>query len=233
MSFLRDSFNHYSILSVHAEEPAVKRTVKGVLLTHRWSIPVALICSLIVTNFGASAYADDQRSPDQVVDSVAKQLLSELSAHRDQYRNDPVKLHALIDKYLLPNFDTDYAAKLVLATHWRAATNDQRAKFIKAFYHSLVSTYGNAIVDFTGQSLQVFPYKGLASDTTATVRSEVRRDNGQTVPVNYSLHKTAAGWKAWDVTIEGVSYVHSFRTDFGDEIKKNGLDELIARLEKQ
>jgi phospholipid transport system substrate-binding protein len=64
-----------------------------------------------------------------------------------------------------------------------------------------------------------------------TVRTEVKRDNGSTVPVNYSMHKTPDGWKAWDVVIDGISYVKSFRDDFGSEIDQKGLDEVIARME--
>jgi len=51
--------------------------------------------------------------------------------------------------------------------------------------------------------------------------------------VNFSLHKTDAGWKAWDIVIEGISYVKSFRTDFGAEIQQKGLDEVISRLESE
>jgi phospholipid transport system substrate-binding protein len=65
------------------------------------------------------------------------------------------------------------------------------------------------------------------------VRTEVKRENGQKIPVNYSLHKIASGWKAWDVTIEGISYVKSFREDFGAEIDQKGLDAVIQRLENQ
>ena len=65
----------------------------------------------------------------------------------------------------------------------------------------------------------------------ATVRTEVKRESGEKVPVNFSLRKTDGVWKAWDVVIEGISYVKSFRTDFASEIQQKGLDEVIARLE--
>jgi phospholipid transport system substrate-binding protein len=77
------------------------------------------------------------------------------------------------------------------------------------------------------------PYKGEPGDTQATVRTEVKKDTGEKVPVNFSLHKTPDGWKAWDVVIEGISYVKSFRTDFGAEIEQKGLDEVISRLEAE
>ena len=89
------------------------------------------------------------------------------------------------------------------------------------------------LVEFTPDRLNILPYQGKPEDETATVRSTVRRDNGSMVQVNYSLHKTPQGWKAYDVQIEGVSYVKSFRTDFGSEIQQKGLEAVIQRLEAQ
>ncbi len=133
---------------------------------------------------------------------------------------------------LLPHFDTQYAARLVLGTHWRTATPAQRERFIKGFYGSMLRNYGSALVDFTGERLKVFPAQISPDGQRATVRTEVKRSNGERVPVNYSLRITDTGWKAWDVMIEGISYVKSFRDDFGAESDQKGLDAVIERLEK-
>jgi phospholipid transport system substrate-binding protein len=169
--------------------------------------------------------------PQQVIEQVSREMLAELDANRALYASDRRQLRALVDKYLLPNFDSDYAARLVLGQHWRTATADQRKRFIHAFYGALMADYGDAIVQFTADRLQFLPFKGDPSADTATVRSEVKRDTGQMVPVNYSMRRTPQGWKAWDVTIEGISYVRNFRTDFGAEIEQTGLEALIQRLE--
>ena len=79
----------------------------------------------------------------------------------------------------------------------------------------------------------MLPAKVEPAATSATVRTEVKRSNGDRIPVNYSLRKGDAGWKAWDVTIEGISYVKSFREDFGSEIDQKGIDAVIRRLETQ
>jgi phospholipid transport system substrate-binding protein len=121
----------------------------------------------------------------------------------------------------------------VLGKHWRTATAAQRKRFIEAFYGTLMSDYGDAILEFTADRLRILPFRGDPAADTATVRTEVKRDDGTPVPVNYSLRRTAQGWKAWDVTIEGISYVKNFRTDFGAEVDQKGLDELIQRLETQ
>ena len=134
---------------------------------------------------------------------------------------------------LLPHFDSEYAARLVLGQTWRTATPEQRKRFVDAFYHSLLHNYGNALLEFTADRFVILPYRGDPGETTATVRTEVKKSTGEKVPVNFSLRKTDEGWKAWDVVIEGISYVKSFRTDFGAEIQQKGLDEVIARLEKE
>jgi phospholipid transport system substrate-binding protein len=172
-------------------------------------------------------------SPQELVENSAKRMLQELDAHRAMYKSDPTKLDALVGNVLLPNFDTEYSARLVLGQTWRTATPEQRQRFVAAFYHSLLRNYGAALVDFTGDRFTVLPYKGDPNDTTATVRTEVKRSSGERVPVNFSLHKTPEGWKAWDVVIEGISYVKSFRTDFSSEIQQRGLDEVITRLETE
>jgi phospholipid transport system substrate-binding protein len=138
-----------------------------------------------------------------------------------------------VGNVLLPNFDTEYSARLVLGQSWRTATPEQRKRFVDAIYHSLLRNYGAALIDFTGDRFIVLPYKGDPGDTTATVRTEVKRSSGDKVPVNFSLRKTPEGWKAWDVVIEGISYVKSFRTDFASEIQQKGLDDVITRLEKE
>jgi len=181
----------------------------------------------------AAAAEVDASGPSQLIESAANAMLKELDARRAEYRKDPSKVYALVDRILLPHFDVDYAARLVLARHWRTATPAQRQRFVDAFYKSLLNNYGDALVEFTGDRIRVLPSKVDPAATTAAVRTEVKRSNGEKIPVNYSLRKGEAGWKAWDVTIEGISYVKSFREDFGAEIDQKGIDAVIQRLETQ
>jgi phospholipid transport system substrate-binding protein len=203
---------------------------------------IKIITALLVAMLAGGAQAADAPSPapnannltpQELVENSAKRMLAELDANRAMYKGNPTKLDALVGNVLLPNFDTEYAARLVLGQSWRTATPEQRKRFVDAFYHSLLRNYGAALVDFTGDRFIILPYKGDPNDTTATVRTEVKRSSGDKVPVNFSLHKTPEGWKAWDVVIEGISYVKSFRTDFASEIQQKGLDDVITRLEKE
>jgi phospholipid transport system substrate-binding protein len=179
----------------------------------------------------AGAPAVNTQDPTQLVQDVASNILKELDANRDMYRKDPSKVRALADKYLLPYFDTQYAAQLVLGKYWRTATADQRTRFVNAFKDSMLQNYGNALVGFTANRLKVQPGRVDPGSDLATVSTTINKDDGTTVPVLYVLHKTPDGWKAWDVKIEGISYVKSFRDDFAAQIAQKGLDAVITRLE--
>ena len=204
--------------------------MKRHLMNSIWVASFMLVSGM----FNTGAWAGDAvPAPDKVVENVARQVLSDLDKNRETYRKDSVQLRQMIDKYFLTNFDTEYAAQLVLAKNWRTASAEQRKQFIDAFYQSLLQNYGNSLLDFTADRLKILPYQGKSADTTATVRSEIRRDNGSKVPVNYTMRLTSSGWKAYDITIEGISYVKSFRTDFGTEIDHKGLDAVIKRLQSQ
>jgi len=193
-----------------------------------------MAATLVVVGMSRLAAADvPNLGPQELVEKSAKKMLVELDANRAVYRKDPAKLENLVSTVLLPNFDTDYAARLGLGQHWRGASEEQRKRFVEAFYHSLLRNYGSALIDFTADRMTVLPFRGDANGAQATVRTEVKRENGTKVPVNYTLRKTESGWKAWDVTIEGISYVKSFKTDLGSEVQQKGLDEVIQRLEAE
>ena len=173
----------------------------------------------------------DTSGPSQLIESSANILLTDIDKNRATYRKDPTGLYKVVGETLLPNFDTAYAAQLVLGPHWRNASAEQRKRFVDAFYNSLLYTYGDAMVDFTGDRLKVFPTKADPAADRATVRTEIKRSNGTKVAVNYSMRKVNGAWKAWDVVIDGISYVKSYREDYGAEVQQKGLDSVIGRLE--
>ena len=140
----------------------------------------------------------------------------------------------MIDGILLPHFDIDYASILVLGQSARTATPEQRARFAKAFYNSIAHRYAEGLLNYTKGRVRVLPSKGDLNDKRTIVRTEVVLDDGKTLPVDYAFRKTQDGsWKAYDVIIEGISYITNYRNQVGAEIAKSGLDALIARLETQ
>jgi len=203
---------------------------------------VAAVLTAVVFACGGVAYAQAPAAapaqsqnvpgPSEVVKGAAEGMLKDLDANRAMYKKDPAKVSALVDKYLLPNFDVETSARAVLGLHWRSATPEQRKRFVDAFYHSLLTNYGAALVDFTSDKLKIYPTNVDPGADRATVRTEIRRDNGDRVAVNYVMRKEPTGWKAVDVQIDGISYVKSYHDDFDSQIGQQGLDAVISRLEK-
>ena len=203
------------------------------LMTRRATI--ALAVALLAMPCARTIAADDTASmpPDQLMQKVSSDMLKALDQKRADIRRDPKLAYPLVDQILLPHFDTQYAAQLILAQNWRTASEDQRKRFVAALYDALLKTYAGAIADFTADRLKILPLKLDAGATQTIVKTEVRRDSGTIVPVDYRMHKTDGGWKVYDVIIEGISYVRNYREDFGAEVAQKGLDEVIARLERE
>jgi phospholipid transport system substrate-binding protein len=181
----------------------------------------------------AAEPAIEATDPGKLIATAASAMLDDLEAHRSEYTQQPLRLEALVTRTLLPHFDTDYAAQLVLGRHWSGATAEQRKRFINGFYQSMLRTYSKALAGFRGDRLKVLPYTGDPAATSATVRTQVRGSSGKIIAVNYTLRKVNGEWKAWDVVIEGISYVKSFRDDYGAAVEREGLEALISQLESQ
>jgi phospholipid transport system substrate-binding protein len=207
------------------------RRVGAILLTAALSFSGATLVYAQAPAAPAGA-AQSTLGPYDVVKTAAEGMLRDLDANRAEYRKDPSKVAALVDKYLLPNFDVETSARAVLGLHWRTATPDQRKRFVDAFYHSLLNNYGAALSEFTSDKLKIFPANVDPGSDRASVRTEVKRDNGDRIAVNYAMRKTPTGWKAVDVNIDGISYVKSYHDDFDAQIDQQGMDAVISRLEK-
>jgi len=203
-------------------------------MTRRLALAIAaLLLPVTLLAVARAAESIPGPPPQDLIEKTARGLLEALDADREKAKQDPARVRALVDELLLPHFDTDYSARLVLGKHWRAATPEQRRRFVDAFYQSLLRNYGSALAEFTADRLTVLPFRGDLASGQAVVRTEVKRSNGVRVPVNYTLHSTPQGWKAWDVTIEGISYVRNFRNDVGTEVEQAGLESVIKRLETE
>jgi phospholipid transport system substrate-binding protein len=193
-----------------------------------------VIMALLIST---SAFAADKSSstslpPDKVVQQTASQMLAAVSSKSAELKQHPSELYDLIGKILLPHFDLGYSSRLVLGPYWRTATPAQRRAFQDAFYKFLVNSYAHGLLqgNYSDRNLQVEPWHGGADDNHAMVRSKVMRANAPPVQVDYAMVRTKDGWKAFDVSIEGISYVMNYRNQFGPEIQQKGMDELIKRL---
>lgn len=200
-----------------------------------FAFALALVMGVAASNaVVAQSPASAGGAPDQIVQGIADDLGKAIDGHQAELKNDREKLLKLIDGILLPRFDIDYASILVLGQSARTATPEQRARFAKAFYNSIAHRYAEGLLNYTRGRVRVLPSKGDLNDKRTIVRTEVVLDDGKTLPVDYAFRKTQDGsWKAYDVIIEGISYITNYRNQVGAEIAKSGLDALITRLETQ
>lgn len=181
----------------------------------------------------ASAETAGVQTPSEFVEEAVAVLADSLEGRRGELAEDKAALYALIDDLLLPRFDRRMAAQQVLARHWRGASEAQRDRFIDAFYATLVQRYADGVLDFEPDRIKVLPFRGDAKKRVATVKTTVDLEDGTNVSVNYTLVNRKSGWMMFDVTIEGVSYIRNFRTEFDAEIKSTSLEEVIVRLEEE
>lgn len=177
---------------------------------------------------GALFAADD---PVETVRETATTTLEAVEQQRDQLQTDTEKLYRLVEEVLLPAFDFDYTARLVLGRHARQASPEQMERFKAAFREFLIRTYANGLLQYEDNKIDIEPLRGPADPRYTVVRTKVYLNDGTAVPVDYALRKTGESWKVFDVTIEGISYVTNYRNDFAAQIEQKGLDALIERLE--
>ena len=178
-----------------------------------------------------AAATASESTPVEVVQSASDEMLAALDGKRDYYRENPDEVYPVIDRILLPRFDRTFAAQQVLKKHWRNATPEQRERFIEAFYRVLMKNYAARVVDFQKDQLHILPTRAEASGPIEKVQTEVTLDDGTTARVDYVLREKDGVWRVFDVYVEGVSYVVSYREEFNTEISQKGLEATIERLE--
>ncbi|WP_405233512.1 MlaC/ttg2D family ABC transporter substrate-binding protein [Lentisalinibacter salinarum] len=171
--------------------------------------------------------------PTAVIETAVDELSEALEGRKLELSENRQELYEVIDGILLPRFDRRYASQLVLGRYWRTASEEQQERFIRAFYQALVERYADGVLEFDEERIEVLPFRGDPEERRTTVRTEVKLDDGTEVPVNYGLVKREDGWKVYDVTVEGISYVRNFRTELNAEIASKGLEGVIQRLERE
>jgi len=190
-----------------------------------------LAAALLLLLGGAAAQAS--MGPTELVRDTADRILDTFKQNREAYQAEPQKLYDLVDAVVLPHFDFDRMSRLVLGKYWRQADADQRGRFAREFQTMLVRTYSKALWEYTDQKIAYLPMRGSETDGDVLVRTEVQQPGGYPIPINYSLYRADNGWKVYDVVIDNISLVTNYRASFANEIRKSGIDGLIANLQQR
>ncbi len=191
----------------------------------------ALGASLAMVLAMASPATAQANAPETVIQETSQEILDAIEDDREALATDRDALQEVVDDILLPRFDREYSGRLVMGKSYRDATPEQRERFIMGLYQKLVRTYSTAILEYDSESLRIMGTKGDLADGKVIVEAEVKLEDGTTVPVGYRMRETDGTWKAYDVIIEGISYVANYRKQYDSEFRAKGIEGVIVELE--
>ena len=190
-----------------------------------------LLATLLLLSLTRPAMATTAGQAETLVRMTTERTLAVLRAEREILKAEPGRIYLLVDGIVLPHFDFYRMSRWVLGKHWRSASRGQRSRFVEEFRTLLVKTYATALLAYSDERVEIVPARKRGQVTRTTVRTEIRRPGSLPIPISYSMYLKDELWKVRDVTIDGISLVANYRSTFGAQIQRGGLEELIRRLE--
>jgi phospholipid transport system substrate-binding protein len=179
----------------------------------------------------AAAPAQNVVAPDALVKSVTQEVVELISKDQEIKSGSRAKLVSVIEEKVLPHFNFTAMTALAMGQGWSKASQEQKKQLTEAFKTLLVRTYASALAAYSNQKFDFRPLRAKATDTDVTVNVRVLQPGGQPVTLDYSMEKTASGWKVYDVMVGGVSLVANYRTEFANTVRASGVDGLIKDLQ--
>ena len=191
----------------------------------------ALALFLLLGSSAALANSVDQRDPLTIIEETTTQMLGTLDERREEFTADPEKLRTIVREDLLPLLDLEYSARLILGRAGRDVEPEQLDAFSQAMSNVLVNRYSDGLLDFrSDKQIEVLPLKGKNTEKLTRVRTRIKLENGGFAPVDYAFRKTEQGWKAFDVTVEGISYIITFRNQISPRVAADGIDKVTQEI---
>jgi phospholipid transport system substrate-binding protein len=185
-----------------------------------------LLGFLLVT-FAHAILAQDLAA-DALVKSITDDVLATMRQSKDT--GNPRRVAELVETKVLPHFDFVRMTQLALAVNWRRATPEQQKALTQEFRTLLVRTYSTALASYRDQAVDFKPLRARPEDAEVTVRTEIKQRGAQPLAIDYEMEKTSSGWKVFDVKVGGVSLITTYKDDFSNQIRENGMDGLIKTL---
>lgn len=169
--------------------------------------------------------------PASIVRQAAGNILQIMETRREEFNADPTLLREVVRQDLLPLIDLQHSARLILGKTARTISPQQLDAFSEAMSTVLINRYADGLLEFrSDEQLEVMPMKGNNTDKLSRVRTRVKLEKGGYAPVDYAFHRTPEGWKAFDVTVEGISYVITFRNQIVPRVEADGIDKVTADI---
>jgi phospholipid transport system substrate-binding protein len=171
-----------------------------------------------------------QEAPDVLVKSVTLEVVDIIAKDKEIKAGSRAKLIEVIEAKVLPHFNFGAMTALAMGQNWGKANPEQKKRLTDEFRTLLVRTYASALAAYSEQKFDFRPLRAKPTDTDVTVNVRVLQPGGQPVTIDYSMEKTANGWKVYDVMVGGVSLVANYRTEFGNAVRASGIEGLIKDL---
>jgi phospholipid transport system substrate-binding protein len=188
------------------------------------------ILGLLTVLFFAPLALAQETGPEDLVKKITADVMAAIKSDKQLAAGDKQKALKLAEEKILPHVDFEEATRLAVGRGWSQASPEQKKRLISEFRNMLVRTYSNAISAYEGQTMKVQPVRMKPGDTEVTVHNQFIRPGAKPVLVDYSMRKAADGWKIYDIVVEGVSLVLTYRSEFDAIAKQEGIDGLIKRL---
>lgn len=177
---------------------------------------------------GSIAVAAEE--PVEIVRNTTNDVLERVKQEREALRADPAKMYNLVADKIFPHFDFGIMSQWVLGENWNEADETVRMAFTEQFRKLLVRTYATALLEFSNQVISYPAVDDATGKNTVLVRQEISQPGSDILPIVYRLHNRSGDWKVFDVAVDGVSLVKTYRASFTSMIKNNGLSGLIETL---
>lgn len=174
------------------------------------------------------------QSPIDMLKETSDQMISALKENSAKIKQKPAYVYTLAQEYLLPHVDVDAMSKLALGREsWMNASPQQREGFKKEFTNLMIRTYGSALAAYTDEKIQFKPLReDIGNKQRIQVDSVILQKGGPAIPVSYRVFLVNDQWKVYDMTVDGVSMIQSFRSQFSSEISRGGMDGLLVAMTK-
>jgi len=195
--------------------------------------PAMRLATLALSFFLAAPALAQDLAPDELVRKVTADVLDAIKSDTQLQAGDRKKALALAEQKILPHVDFAESAQLAMGKSWSLATPEQQEQIISEFRSMLVRIYSNAIDVYRGQTMKVRPVRLAPGATNVTVRNQFLHAGRPPVPVEYAMKKTPGGWMIYDITVDGVSLVLTYRDEFNLITKSSGIDGLIKRMKEK
>jgi phospholipid transport system substrate-binding protein len=179
----------------------------------------------------SDSVAAEATDPASAVRQTAGSILNALEERREEFVEQPELLRELVRTDLMPLIDLEYSARLILGKSGRGITPEQLTAFSEAMSNVLINRYSDGLLEFrSDEQLEVMNMKGKNTEKLSRVRTRIKLQNGGYAPVDYAFHMTDDGWKAFDVTVEGISYVITFRNQIVPRVEAEGIDKVTTDI---